>query len=100
MIVVAISGKMEHGKDTFGDVLHHEFNFAKKLHFSDPLKDLAAKAFDLTSEQCHDVVLKKTIDPRWGKTPGRLFQEMGDGMRHIHPDVWVHQMRKRLQAMQ
>lgn len=99
MIVVAISGKMEHGKDTFGSILHHEFGFVEPVHFGGPLKSITANLFDLTYEQCHDIVLKKTVDPRWGKTPGRLFQEVGDGARGIHPDVWVHHLRKKLLSL-
>jgi energy-coupling factor transporter ATP-binding protein EcfA2 len=51
------------------------------LAIAKPLKDADKAVFLLTDEQLYDEKMKEEIDPRWGVTPRRLMQGVGDLFR-------------------
>ena len=94
IMVVGILGKAGAGKDTVARALLHRFGavaeprFTEQFAFATLLKETAARMFRLTHSQLYDQGSKEVIDPRWGKSPRTLLQELGSAMRAIHPDVF------------
>jgi len=89
-VIVGITGKKGHGKDTVGEV----FTKAGYLRdfFAAPIKEAVKLALNMTDEQVHGTVdVKETIDPRYGITPRWAMQSMGTewGRNLINKDVWA-----------
>ena len=90
MIVIGISGRAGHGKDTIADHLTARYGFVRRS-FADPLREAAASIFGFTSAQMLDRVRKEQVDPRWGLSPRQVLQTLGtECMRaHFAADVWI-----------
>jgi dephospho-CoA kinase len=73
IVKIAITGKMRSGKDTVANHLYirHSFN---RVAFGDALKKNAHATFPWVYE--------------WNK-PRALYQQFGQLMRQIEPDVWI-----------
>jgi hypothetical protein len=82
---VGIAGRSGAGKDTLAErlVVHHQFH---RVAIADPLKDLAARAFDLDREQLWGA-RRNIVDVRWDLTPRQLYQKLGDALRGCHPET-------------
>lgn len=85
-MLISFSGKAASGKDTAVSILTGK-GF-KRRAFADQVKRVAKMMFDLTPEQMSDNEQKEAMDERWGKTPRQILQQVGVGMRDVHPDVW------------
>jgi hypothetical protein len=97
-IVVGISGKAGHGKDScanfiksllyekFGDQINCQY-----LSFATKLKELVREMFDLSFDQVYDVEQKETPLSRFGgATPRQILQRFGTEFgRSIWNDIWV-----------
>ena len=88
-MIIGLTGKKQHGKDTVADVLVE--NGFLKLSFADPLKKICQQLFSLDESQLHDPTMKEVVDPRWGKSPRQLFQEIGTDLFRKHYDdrIWI-----------
>ena len=73
-MIIAISGKLQSGKDTIADylVLKHGFT---RIAFADKLKDIAKDLFNWDG-----------VKDDSGR---KLLQELGCQMRNVRKDVWV-----------
>jgi hypothetical protein len=88
MRVVGLGYKAQVGKDTAADYLEGRHpGAAKKVAFADKLKKITMDLFGLSHEQCYgSKEVKETIDPRYGKSPRQIMQEVGDKMRQIYEE--------------
>jgi len=91
MKVVGFGCTAQVGKDTAANYLQEKYpGKLKRVAFADELKKAAMVIFGLSREQCFgSQEIKETIDPRYGKSPRQLLQELGEKMRDIFPDIWV-----------
>lgn len=71
---IAITGKMRSGKSTISDYLVYSRGF-RSISFADDLKHYANEIFDY--------LIGGDSKPR------RLYQEFGQKMREIDPDIWI-----------
>lgn len=86
-MIIGVCGRKRHGKDTVGRMLAEHFGFMGAA-FADPIKRIAMDVYGLTYNQCYGD-LKETLDERWGTTPRRIMQDIGESARGIHPETWV-----------
>jgi dephospho-CoA kinase len=73
IVKIALTGKMRSGKDTIANHLYIKYNFSQ-VSFGDALKKNAHATFPWIYE--------------WNK-PRALYQQFGQLMREIEPDVWI-----------
>lgn len=96
-IKIALTGKMRVGKDTVYQLLmselflalpeenqHTDYFYASKFAFGDALKMYAEAIFP---EQFVG-----------GKKPRELFQDFGQSLRRINPEVWVNKVADKVHA--
>ena len=88
-IKIALTGKMRAGKDTVYKMIEDELNYPKaqvtQLSFGEQLKHYANELFP--------------YKVRDGK-PRKLYQDFGQLMRQIDPDVWVNQVDELLEQQE
>ncbi len=91
MKVVGFGCTAQVGKDTAANYLQTKYpKKLKRVAFADELKKAAMVIFNLSWEQCFGPQeIKEKIDPRYGKSPRQLLQELGEKMREIFPDIWI-----------
>ena len=96
-IIMALTGRAGHGKDTVADYLVEKHNF-KKMSFAAPLKEAASSLFCIPMETMEDRVKKEQIDKRWGKSPRTLLQLMGTEFlrKEMGEDFLVARMKTEL----
>lgn len=100
MRLIGFGHRKRSGKDTCGQYLVEKHGF-KRIAFADPLKQAAMIIFGLTYQQCYGTDLdKETVDPRWGKSPRQLMQDLGESMRKIDENVWVKSAEAAIKAVQ
>jgi hypothetical protein len=96
-LIIGISGKAQHGKDSFAKFLksyfYHKMNrvFVKRICFADKLKEVTARLLYVDDWHMNDDVGKlKGIDHMGGITGREALQIIGtDIAREIYPDMWV-----------
>jgi hypothetical protein len=86
--IVILAGKKRSGKTESCNLLNDavnnnllDFEDVIILNYADSLKDICKSVFNLTYSQLHNETQKETIDKRWGVTPRRLMQGVGDMFR-------------------
>ena len=91
MKVVGLGCTAQVGKDTAAEYLERKYpGRVKRVAFADKLKKTAMDLFGLSWEQCYGPTeVKEAIDPRYGKSPRQIMQELGEKMREIYEDIWV-----------
>ena len=91
MKIIGLGITAQVGKDTAAAYLEKKFpGQVKPLAFAYKLKKIAMELFGLSWEQCNGPYeIKEAIDPRYGKSPRKIMQELGEKMREIYPDVWI-----------
>lgn len=89
-ILLGLVGKAGSGKSTAARHLVDKYG-AMCFSFAGPLKVMAKELFELTDEQLYGTQAQKgTIDPRYGRSPRKLMQQLGDSTRRTFGnDVWV-----------
>ena len=92
MKIIGFHGKAGSGKDTAVLGLNDYYPLA----FAKPLKDAAQILYCLTDEQLHGH-LKEVVDPRWGKSPRQILQELGDHCRKDNPRFFSNHMKSRIE---
>jgi hypothetical protein len=92
MILVGIHGKAGSGKDTIGNILAGQFDFAIRS-FAEPIKRTLAAFLDVPVSKMDDREWreKPLDDLYYGKTPRELMQTFGTewGRNHIGQDIWI-----------
>jgi hypothetical protein len=77
-----LAGSKRVGKTSSTNYLKQKIPGTISLAFAEPLK-LACKAlFLLSDDQLYNEDEKEKIDPRWGVSPRKLLQKVGDLLRH------------------
>lgn len=89
--LIGLTGKAHSGKDTIADYMWEKYGFMK-LAFAEPLRAAATELFGIPREAMMDPVVKEQIDPRWGYSPRRILQILGnDALKPFFGnDVWVN----------
>lgn len=95
--IVILAGKKRSGKTTACELLEdavekkingmERFDRVAIFNYADSLKDSCQSIFLLSDEQLYDEKLKEIVDPRWGVTPRRIMQAVGDLFRERLSDV-------------
>ena len=92
-MIIGISGKARHGKDTAAFLLQEHFAF-RRLAFADVLKAACAEIFGFDHAQLYGE-RKEELDPHWCNTPRYYLQQVGVALRQVSADIWIHAgMRK------
>jgi hypothetical protein len=91
MYIIGFGCTAQVGKDTACEYLEKKYpGKVKRVGFADKLKLIVMELFDLSWEQCYGAKeIKEAIDERYGKSPRKLMQELGEKMREIYPEIWV-----------
>lgn len=103
-MVIGISAKKQHGKDTVANIIQELTNNRFKIiKFADKLKDFVCELINCTREDLEDEDFKNThlgsewdfIDDRGvtqAMTPRLLMQKIGtDALRNnVHKNIWVN----------
>jgi hypothetical protein len=92
--ILGFTGKAGNGKTTAANSLRNGYC---SLEFAKPIKDAAKALYRLTDEQLYGP-LKETVDPRCGKSPRQIMQEIGDHCRKQNPRFFVVHMLARINA--
>lgn len=104
-MIIGITGKKFHGKDTVADYLVEQYGYTK-INFAQPLKDICKTLFSFSDEQLYGN-LKEEIDPRWGISPRKAMQFVGtdlfrDQLGKIIPglgsDIWLCHLKFLIEA--
>lgn len=93
---IAFCGPKTCGKDTAAKYLlaqsfisHANRFLFVQVNFADPLKQVCMMIFGLSYEQCYGT-LKEVVDPRWGRTPREIMQNVAKLFRTMYSqDIWV-----------
>ncbi|MBC9786675.1 AAA family ATPase [Heliobacterium chlorum] len=80
-VKIALTGKMRSGKDVAADYLVNHFGF-KRFAFGDAIRDICKDLFPDAD--------------RNGK-PRELYQELGQAVRQVNPDVWVNHLLRQIE---
>jgi len=83
-LVIAISGKMRHGKDTIGDYLVSKYGF-KPLRFADKVKEVCMN-YDNSTSELRDFWNKKVAEEVLCKVS--RANEVDTLMQSVCPGVW------------
>ena len=91
MRIIGLGFTAQVGKDVAAEYLEKKYpGKVRRVSFADKLKTVCMDMFGLSSEQCYGTKKQKeTVDPRYGRTPREIMQEVGDKMRQIVPSIWV-----------
>jgi dephospho-CoA kinase len=82
VVKIALSGKLRAGKDEISNHLYIKYGF-NRVAFGDALKRHAHAVFPWISD---------------GTKPRALFQQFGQLMREIDPDVWIKHAERAVQG--
>lgn len=92
MKLVGIAGKAGAGKDTVADMLWVDHDFSK-FSFAYPLKLCVAATFGIGMKKLDDREFKEVDHPKWGLSPRRMMQRMGDAVRReFGEDIFVRHL--------
>ena len=105
MLVVGVTGRAQHGKDTIGHLLVERYGFVR-YGFADALKELALDVDPILTTDPEDgrpfglyqLVAEQGWESakQWSEVR-RLLQALGVGVRElVSPDAWVHALHRRL----
>ena len=97
--VIAFSGGAGTGKDTSAAIVM-EYLKAKgisyqHLKFAGKLKDVLSVMWDVPVQQLYTNEGKAIYIAELDQTMGKLHQTVGDAMRSIHPEIWIHPVTKK-----
>lgn len=96
MKLIGIAGKARSGKNTVGDILLSEYNYAPYA-LADPIRKAAAQIFGLPEYRFSgDNPNREEVDPYWGISPRQMLQRIGEGMRKsFGDDIWIRKANLR-----
>lgn len=96
-MLIALGHRKRVGKDTAAEYLMQHYGF-KRVASADQVKLIASIAFGLSADQLYGNQ-KEVIDRRWNKTPRQIMQDIGQGLRAIHPNIWGAKMLQRVDEL-
>lgn len=111
-MIVGLSGRKQHGKDTIANILQKKVPNIKRLSFATPLKEAVRHMFGFTESQMYGEE-KDSLDSRYGVSPRHVLQQLGtnwvrnrlllDGIvKHLphndSPSLWISRMADNLCA--
>lgn len=85
--VVGLVGRMRAGKTTAATALVQRMGFVEKF-FAEPLKSATMLLFRMSRDQLYTQEGKETVDSRYGVTPRRVMQWLGQAVRDEFPGLW------------
>jgi len=96
MLIIGITGKKRHGKDTVSDYLVEKYGF-KKYVLADILKRALKEMFSLTDDQLWGNK-KEVKDKFWNYSPRELMQIVGTNLirDQFDKDFFVKSLRKKI----
>jgi hypothetical protein len=102
-LIIAISGKAGHGKDSLANIIKKNIGKEKKVFFdricyADKLKDVSADLFSLDRSNLSDLDYKDApLHHFEGTTPREILQVLGtDISRKLFGNIWVYHYEKRV----
>ncbi|WP_230469694.1 viperin family antiviral radical SAM protein [Lujinxingia vulgaris] len=95
--LIAISGVSGAGKDSAGQILSEELGYVR-VAIADPLKELVGVLFGLTEEQLWGAQRNEVVE-ELGRSPRKLYQELGSFCREIDPNVWLRIALRRIREL-
>lgn len=91
--IIGLCGFKGSGKSTAADFLC-EMGYEKRA-LAAPLKEACQTIFHLSDEQLYTSEGKEKFDPRWSKTPRKIFQLFGTEVgRTFSSDVWIESLQQ------
>ena len=105
VVLVGVSGKAGHGKDTLADIVIDRFaknvTVGTKLYFADELKKITQMVFNLGKHHLWDEKGKdESIEHLNGLTGRDILQRFGtDVARNIYEDIWVYHYSETLKKL-
>jgi len=104
VMVVGISGKAGHGKDTLADLIIEELSnhvtVGSKMYFANELKEVVRQVFLLRTYNLWNEKGKDEPIEHLGGITGRfILQKFGEAGRKIFPDIWVLHFKKSLEKL-
>lgn len=98
MIIIGFCGQAATGKTTAQRYLMSKLNNIEPITIAHPIKILARKIYNLSVKQVFGTLEEKeTVDPRWGKSPRELMQDLGEQVRNeTFDDVWIQAAYNRI----
>lgn len=97
LLLIGIVGNKKVGKDTFVDYLIENTStddMFQKQSLAKPIKDILEIMFGFSHEQLYDQDYKEKIDERWGETPRKCMQNLGDLLEEDFPKRFPYIMKK------
>ena len=92
-ILVGVSGKAGHGKDSLANILLEKFatmSILNRIYFADQLKKTVQEVFMLEHRHLWDEEGKDEQIKHLGGITGRsILQNFGEAVRKIYGDMWV-----------
>src|SRR5699024_3858614 len=79
-IKVAVAGEIRSGKDTVAEYIQSKIKYMKKLYFA---KGIECVIYEFFPESIVD-----------GKKPRKHYQDIGQYLRKVNPDVWVNYLER------
>jgi len=93
-MIIGLCGKRGSGKNLVAEYCEQTQRSFEFYAFAEPIKKICREVFDLSWDQ-REGKLKHTIDPRYGKTPRKIFQEIGDSFRSINKDIFIDTLKRK-----
>lgn len=93
-VVIGLTGKAGHGKDTVAAILHGKYGF-KRFAFADRIKETCAVMYNIPLSSFHSRELKEKKVDRYGLTPREMCQVVGTDIvrNHINKDFWLNSIK-------
>lgn len=96
-LVIGLTGRARHGKDTVADYLCTHYDLTR-LAFADPIRDMLELGLNISTQ--YSVDNKETTIPWIGASYRELAQTLGtEWGRARNPDLWLNVMKVKLVAL-
>lgn len=93
-MIIGLGGKGGSGKSLAARYLVERHNF-EEINFAGPLKEAAARLFQLNDEQLYGC-RKGTPDLRCGVSPRDIMQRLGDFCRDLWPEIFIEAVKQQI----
>jgi hypothetical protein len=98
MRLIGLCGKAGSGKDTVGEILHHNYGYTR-MAFADKVKQVASVLWGINITEFYDIAYKNEVAPLWGMTRRAMLQAAGEMVKtHINTDFWVESVCNNLES--
>jgi dephospho-CoA kinase len=102
-VIIALTGRKGHGKDTSANIIANEFIARGKgniayFAFADILKDIVCRSLSITGEDIEHIKYQPGIKIANGKNFRDYINSLGDILKHYFGyDVWAKKTTKRIE---